>query len=86
MPSKSTLKRKPGETKSEYLQGLMDNKTMLREYPRRDQRYAVANSYWRQYGPLGNLRNLRDSLSYPKGNLEFHSATNRVILGISGFP
>jgi len=50
MPSKSTLKRKPGETKSEYIQRLMSNKTMLREYPRRDQRYAVANSYWRQYG------------------------------------
>lgn len=50
MPSKSTLKRKPGETKSEYIQRLMSNKTMQKEYKQRDQRYAVANSYWRQYG------------------------------------
>ena len=50
MPSKATLKRKPGETKSEYVSRLMKNKTMQREYKNPKQRYAVANSYWRQYG------------------------------------
>ena len=48
MPSKSTLKRKPGETRSEYVSRLMSNKTMQKEYPNQKQRAAVAYSYWRQ--------------------------------------
>lgn len=48
MPSKSTLKRKPGETRSEYVSRLMGNKTMQKEYPEQKQRAAVAYSYWRQ--------------------------------------
>lgn len=48
MPSKSTLKKKPGETRSEYLQRLMGNKTMQREYKDTKQRAAVAYSYYRQ--------------------------------------
>jgi hypothetical protein len=48
MPSKSTLKKKPGETKSEYVSRLMKNKTMQKEYKDPKQRVAVAYSYWRQ--------------------------------------
>jgi len=48
MPSKTTLKKKPGETKSEYVSRLMKNKTMQREYKDPKQRAAVAYSYWRQ--------------------------------------
>jgi hypothetical protein len=48
MPSKSTLKRKPGETRSEYVSRLMRNKTMQKEYPEQKQRAAVAYSYWKQ--------------------------------------
>ena len=48
MPSKSILKRKPGETKSEYVSRLMGNKTMQREYKDPKQRAAVAYSYYRQ--------------------------------------
>lgn len=48
MPSKSTLKRKPGETKSEYVSRLMKNKTMQKEYKDPKQRVAVAHSYLRQ--------------------------------------
>lgn len=50
MPSKATLKRKPGETKSEYVSRLMGNKTMQREYRDTKQRAAVAYSYWRSQG------------------------------------
>lgn len=35
MPSKSTLKKKPRETRSEYVGRLMGNKTMQREYNER---------------------------------------------------
>jgi hypothetical protein len=48
MPSKSTLKKKPGETRSEYVSRLMSNKTMQKEYPKQKQRVAVAYSYWKQ--------------------------------------
>lgn len=50
MPTKSTLKKKLGETKSEYVQRLMKNKTMRKEYKDPKQRVAVAYSYWRKYG------------------------------------
>ena len=33
MPSKSTLKKKPGENKSEYVSRLMKNKTMQNVTP-----------------------------------------------------
>jgi len=48
MPSKGTLKKKPRETKSEYVSHLMKNKTMQKEYKDPKQRVAVAYSYWRQ--------------------------------------
>jgi len=48
MPSKTTLKRKPGETRSEYVSRLMGNKTMQKEYPEQKQRAAVAYFYWKQ--------------------------------------
>jgi len=48
MPSKATLKRKPGKTRSKYVSRLVKNKTMQKKYKDPKQRVAVAHSYLRQ--------------------------------------